>query len=38
MMGRDPALAGDAGKGFLVAETFEVGLKAHVGTDTERKH
>lgn len=37
MMGRDPALAGDAGKGFLVAETFEVGLEAHLGTNGRGK-
>lgn len=36
-MGRDPVLAGDAGKGFLVQEMLEVGLEDRVGTDGEGK-
>lgn len=36
-MGRDPALAGDAGKGLLVEEASERVLEDQVGTDGEGK-
>lgn len=38
MMGRDPALAGDAGKGFLVARHLRWGLKPTWGPMAEGKH